>query len=62
MLTNEFSVRDDFSTIRRNTRPESDDPFYSEENLERLKKSIAQLERGEVVEKTLDELRQLVDR
>jgi hypothetical protein len=35
---------------------EENDPFYSETNLRRLRKSIRELERGEVVVKTLDEL------
>ncbi len=60
MLTNEFHASDEFAPINKDTPSKADDPFYSEENLARLKKSIAQLERGEVVEKTLDELRQLV--
>ena len=37
------------------------DPFYSEANMERLKKSICQMERGEVVTKTMDELRALAN-
>ena len=32
------------------------DPFYSESNMARLKESIAQMERGEVVMKTMAEL------
>ena len=35
------------------------DPFYSEANIARLKKSIAQAERGEVVVKTLAELEEM---
>ena len=35
------------------------DPFYSESNIKILKESIKQLEKGEVVVKTLDELRKL---
>jgi len=35
------------------------DPFYSESNLEALKKSIAQLEAGQLVSKTLAELEAL---
>lgn len=56
MLTNEISTTEKF------TRPDKDidDPFYSEENITRLKKSIEQLKRGQVVTKTLDELRELV--
>lgn len=37
------------------------DPFYSEENMERLKRSIKQLEDGQVVTKTIDELQAMVD-
>ena len=37
------------------------DPFYSEENMERLKCSIKQLEDGQVVTKTIDELQAMVD-
>ena len=32
------------------------DPFYSEENMKRLEHSIKQLESGQVVTKTMDEL------
>jgi len=32
------------------------DPFYSASNIDALKKSIAQLEAGHVIRKTLDEL------
>ena len=62
MLTNEFeSSKELFTQISvAHSENKAEDPFYSEENLARLKKSIAQLERGEVVEKTLDELRKLV--
>ena len=35
------------------------DPFYSESNIKILKESIKQLKRGEVVEKTLEELKDL---
>ena len=35
------------------------DPFYSERNIKSLKESIKQLEKGEVVEKTLEELKEL---
>ena len=35
------------------------DPFYSESNIKYLKESIKQLEKGEVVEKTLEELKEL---
>ena len=35
------------------------DPFYSENNIKILKESIKQLEKGEVVVKTLDELKEL---
>ena len=35
------------------------DPFYSESNMKILKESIKQLEKGEVVVKTLDELKEL---
>ena len=37
------------------------DPFYSEENMERLKRSIKQLEDGQVVTKTIDELQAMID-
>lgn len=33
------------------------DPFYSEENMERLRASIAQMENGVVVNKSLEELK-----
>ena len=33
------------------------DPFYSEENLKRLKESIKELEEGKVVTKSLKELK-----
>ena len=61
MLTNELSANDALTPRRKVTRSDSDDPFYSEENLARLKKSAEQLERGQVVTKTLDELRRLSD-
>lgn len=35
------------------------DPFYSESNMKILKESIKQLEKGKVVIKTLDELKEL---
>jgi len=35
----------------------SPDPFYTDENLAALRESIAQAERGEVVVKTMDELK-----
>ena len=35
------------------------DPFYSENNIKILKESIKQLKNGEVVIKTLDELKEL---
>ena len=61
MLADEFHVRDFPSAENENARPEKDaDPFFSEENIARLEKSMAQLERGEVVTKTMDELRTLV--
>ena len=34
-------------------------PFYSERNMKFLKESIEQLERGEVVVKTLEELKEM---
>ncbi len=34
----------------------SNDPFYSAENMQRLRTAIAQTESGQVVTKTLDEL------
>ena len=37
------------------------DPFYSEENLQRLKESIKELEDGKVVTKSLNELRELAN-
>jgi len=37
------------------------DPFYSAANMERLERSIQKMERGEVVHKSLDELRGLAD-
>ena len=37
------------------------DPFYSEENMKRLERSIKQLEDGQVVTKTIDELQAMVD-
>ena len=60
MLTNEISTNNEFTPKRKIIRSELDDPFYSEENIARLKKSIEQLERGQVVEKTLDELKQFI--
>lgn len=62
MLTNEFCTTDKPTPQRKVNRPEKnfDDPFYSEENIARLKKSAEQIERGQVVEKTFDELRKLV--
>ena len=35
------------------------DPFYSESNMHALRKSIRELERGDVVVKTLDEMKAL---
>ncbi|MBE6111631.1 MAG: type II toxin-antitoxin system RelB/DinJ family antitoxin [Peptococcaceae bacterium] len=37
------------------------DPFYSTVNMERLERSIQKMERGDVVHKSLDELRGLAD-
>ena len=37
------------------------DPFYSEKNMKRLERSIKQLEDGQVVTKTIDELQAMVD-
>lgn len=37
------------------------DPFYSEENMDRLKESISQLENGDVVSKSLSELEALAN-
>ena len=34
-------------------------PFYSESNIEAIKNSIKQLNKGEIVEKTLKELKEL---
>ncbi len=60
MLNNELSASEEFAPRRKKNSRETDDPFYSEENLARLKKSAEQLERGQIVTKTLDELRELV--
>ena len=38
-----------------------EDPFYSEENMVRLRKSIAQLEAGHVVTKSMEELERLAN-
>ena len=37
------------------------DPFYSEENMKRLEHSTKQLESGQVVTKTIDELEAMVN-
>lgn len=37
------------------------DPFYSEANMERLERSIQKMERGEVISKSLEELRSIAD-
>ena len=37
------------------------DPFYSKENMKRLERSIKQLEDGQVVTKTIDELQAMID-
>ncbi len=37
------------------------DPFYSEANMARLERSIAQLESGDGVTKTMEELKGLID-
>jgi len=34
----------------------NDDPFYSEANMARLKKAIAELDEGKLIVKTMDEL------
>ena len=61
MLTNELYTTNEPTPKRKVIRSEkSDDPFYSEENIARLKKSAEQIERGQVVEKTFDELKKLV--
>lgn len=60
MLTNELSQTSEHISKYNRSEKNSDDPFYSEENIARLKESIEQLKRGQVVEKTLDELRKLV--
>lgn len=39
----------------------AEDPFYSEENQARLKKSIKQMESGHYVTKTMDELERLAN-
>lgn len=60
MLMNELSQTNEHIPRYNHSEKNSDDPFYSEENIARLKESIEQLKRGQVVEKTLDELRKLV--
>ncbi len=37
------------------------DPFYSEENMERLRHSMKEIEEGKVVTKTIEELTAMVD-
>jgi len=37
------------------------DPFYSESNMKAIAKSIKELEKGEVVEKTMEELEMMED-
>lgn len=37
------------------------DPFYSEANMERLERSIQKMERGEVISKSLEELKGTAD-
>ena len=37
------------------------DPFYSEANMERLERSIQKMERGEVIGKSLEELKGTAD-
>ncbi len=37
------------------------DPFYSESNMNALKKSIKQMEEGNVIIKTIDDLEDMVD-
>ena len=37
------------------------DPFYSESNIKAIKKSIEQLNKGEVVSKTIEELKEVED-
>ena len=37
------------------------DPFYSEENMEWLRQSAREIEEGQVVTKTIDELQAMVD-
>jgi len=60
VLTNELYTTNEPAPKRKVILPEkSDDPFYSEENIARLKKSAEQFKRGQVVEKTFDELRRL---
>ena len=39
----------------------SADPFYSDENMERLRRSAAQMEQGKVVIKTMEELEEMAD-
>ena len=38
---------------------QSIDPFYSESNINTLNKSIKQLEEGKIIEKTLEELKEM---
>lgn len=49
--------------VRENGLPfkPTGDPFYSEKNLIALEKSIAQLNTGQTVTKTLDELESMVE-
>ena len=37
------------------------DPFYSEENLDRIRRGVQQLDEGRVVTKTLDELERVAN-
>ena len=37
------------------------DPFYSENNMKAIKESIKQLEKGKIVVKTMEELKEMTD-
>lgn len=45
---------------KKNTRKDIDDPFYSEENMRWLEESAKQMENGQVVAMTFDELKALL--
>lgn len=62
-MTNELSQPNKIIQRGKISRSEKrfDDPSYKEKNLEHLKKSIEQLKSGEVVGKSFDKLRKLVN-